>query len=338
MMKSLKLSPKLRNSIFIASGSTHPTLADDIAAFMGLKLGLVERKQFPNTEQYVRYGESVRGKHVFVIQALAVANGRSVNDSLMELMLMIDAAKRSSAAEITVVTPYMAYSRQDRKARGREPISAATVIRMLQSAGADRLVSIDMHSAQTQATFYGPFDHLTAEPLLREALEVRVATSDEVFVVVSPDGGRAKLAEHYAEKLGVDVVHMPKSRDVKDSHKITRPDFIHEVSGRTCLLIDDMIDTAGTLVSAAQALKDSGAGRIIVGATHALFSGPALERLRNASIDEVIVTDTVPLNGANEVLGDKLVVLSSAPFIGRALGEIATDGSVSKMFNDHNNR
>jgi ribose-phosphate pyrophosphokinase len=337
-MKSLKLSLKQRQSIYLASGSTHTKLAEDVARFMGIELGLVERKQFPNTEQYVRYGDSVRGDHVFIVQALAASDGRSVNDSLMELMLMIDAARRSSASEITIVAPYMAYSRQDRKARGREPISAATVIRMLQSAGADRLVSIDMHSAQTQATFYGPFDHLTAEPLLREALSDRVGTEYDEFVVVSPDGGRAKVAEDYAGRLNIDVVHMPKSRDKHDSSKITRPDFIHEVEGRTCLLIDDMIDTAGTLVSAAVVLKNSGASRIIVCATHGLFSPPALERLRDAPIDEIIVTDTVPLDKAQEMLGNRLTILSSAQIIGRALSEIATHGSVSKIFNDRNHQ
>lgn len=337
-MKSLKLNAKQRQHIYLASGSTHPKLAEDIASFMGLELGLVERKQFPNTEQYIRYGESVRGHHVFIIQALAASDGRSVNDSLMELMLMIDAARRSSSVEITVVAPYMAYSRQDRKARGREPISAATVIQMLQGAGADRLVSVDMHSPQTQAAFYGPFDHLMAEPLIRDALAARVKTNRADFVVVSPDGGRAKVAEDYAGKLNIDVVHMPKSRDIHDSSIITRPDFIEDVKGRACLLIDDMIDTAGTLVSAAVALKDSGASRIIVGATHGLFSPPALERLRDAPIDEVIVTDTVPLDHAQKILGDRLCILPSAPVIGRALSEIATHGSVSKMFNDRNNR
>lgn len=337
-MKSLKLTLKQRQNIYLASGSTHPKLAEDIATFMGLELGLVERKQFPNTEQYVRYGNSVRGLHVFIIQALAASGGRSVNDSLMELMLMVDAARRSSASEITVVAPYMAYSRQDRKARGREPISAATVIQMLQGAGADRLVSVDMHSPQTQAAFYGPFDHLMAEPLIREALEDRVKDNRTDFVVVSPDGGRAKVAEDYAEKLNVDVVHMPKSRDVNDSSKISRPDFIDEVEGRTCLLIDDMIDTAGTLVSAAEALKNSGASRIIVAASHGLFSSPALERLRDAAIDEVIITDTVPHDDVEAILGDRLTILPSAPVIGRALSEIATHGSVSRMFNDLNNR
>jgi ribose-phosphate pyrophosphokinase len=336
-MKSPKLTPEQRDNIFIASGSTHPELAEGIASFMGIDLGIVERKQFPNTEQYVRYGDSVRGDHVFAIQALAASRGSSVNDSLMELILMVDAAKRASASEITVVAPYMAYSRQDRKAKGREPISAATVIRMLQSAGADRLVSIDMHSPQTQATFNGPFDHLTAEPLIRAALKERVSGDHDGFVVVSPDGGRAKAAEHYASRLKLDVVHMPKSRDRNDSSKITRPSHIEDVDGRTSFLIDDMIDTAGTLVSAAEALKNSGASRIVVAATHGLFSSPALERLRNSPIDEILVTDTVPTDEARAALGERLHVLSSAQMIARAIGEIATNGSVSKMFKDQNN-
>jgi len=337
-VKSIELTSKLRKNIYIASGSIHPELAEETAKCMGLDVGAIDRKRFPNTEQYVRYCDSVRGNHVFIIQALAASKGYSVNDALMELMLMIDAAKRASASEITVVAPYMAYSRQDRKARGREPISAATVIRILQSAGADRLVSIDMHSPQTQATFNGPFDHLTAEVLLQSALTSRVRTNYDKFVVVSPDGGRAKVAEHYADKLKVDVVHMPKSRDRHDSNTITRPNRVGGVDGRTCLLIDDMIDTARTLASAAEALKNSGAGRIIVGATHGLFSHPALRRLKDAPIDEVIVTDTVPLDGAREALGDRLYVLPSAPLIARALVEIATHGSVSKIFKDRNHQ
>jgi ribose-phosphate pyrophosphokinase len=337
-MERIELEPELRKSIYIASGSAHPELAEETARFMGIDVGVVDRKRFPNTEQYIRYSDSVRGDHVFIIQALAVSNGCSVNDALMELVLMIDAAKRASAAEITVVAPYLAYSRQDRKARGREPISAATVIRMLQSAGADRLVSIDMHSPQTQATFNGPFDHLTAEPLILSALASRVGTDYGEFVVVSPDGGRAKAAEHYADKLNVDVVHMPKSRDRHDSSKIVHPKQIDGVKGRTCLLVDDMIDTAGTLVSAAEALKNSGAMRIIASATHGLFSPPAFERLKNAPIDEVIVTDTVPVDDARKALGGRLNILPSAPLIGRALAEIATHGSVSKMFNDRNHQ
>lgn len=337
-MKRTELSLRQCEEIFVAGGSTHPKLARDTVEAMGLEIGGVEHKRFPNTEEYVRYADSVRGKQVFAIQALAAVNDLSVNDSLMELMLMVDAAKRASASEVTAVAPYMAYSRQDRKARGREPISAAAVIRMLQSAGADRIVSIDMHSAQTQATFNGPFDHLTAEPLIQTAMHERVGDNHDDFVVVSPDGGRAKVAEEYAVELGVDLVHMSKSRDRHDSSKIVRPDFVEGVRDKSCLLIDDMIDTAGTLVTAAEALERSGAGRITAAATHGLFSSPALDRLRNAPIDEIVVTDTVPQDEAQRALGDRLEVLSIAPILGRALAEIAIHGSVSKLFNDRNHQ
>lgn len=321
---------------FLASGSTHPELGEDTARELGGSLGQIERKMFPNSELYVRYGESVRGKHVFIIQSLAMADGRSVNDAFMELLIMIDAAKRASATEITAIIPYLAYGRQDRKARGREPISAATVIRALQSAGTDRLVSIDMHSAQTQATFNGPFDHLTAEHIIKDALQDRINADVDNFVMVSPDGGRAKVSEEYAQMLGIDVVHMTKSRDREDSSKIARPDTVVGVEGKTCLIVDDIIDTAGTVVSAAEALQRSGAKAIIICATHGLFSHPALERLSTAPIDEIIVTDSVPLAEAKQILGDRLTVLPIAPMLAETIAEIATRGSVSRIFNDRN--
>lgn len=335
-MIQFQIDPAQYARTYVASGSSHVQLAQQTCDEMGIELGNVEHKMFPNTELYVRYSDSIRGKHVFIIQSLAAVDGRSVNDSFMETLIMVDAAKRASASEVTVVVPYLAYGRQDRKARGREPISAATVIRSLQSAGADRIVSIDMHSAQTQATFNGPFDHLTAETIIEKALRDRVKDNYDDFVVVSPDGGRAKIAEDYAHELGVSVVHMTKLRDREDSSKIKRPDLIIGVEGKTCLMIDDMIDTAGTLVSAAETLKRSGAARIITCATHGLFSHPALERLNNAPIDEIIVTNTVPLGEAKKVLGDRLDVLSIAPILAQTLTEIATRGSVSKIFNDRN--
>lgn len=322
-------------NVYIVSGSTHPRLAEETALAMGVPLGEIERKRFPNTEQYVRYGESVRGRHVFAIQTLAAVNSYSVNDSLMELVLMIDAAKRASASEITVVAPYMAYLRQDRKARGREPISAAVVINMLQRAGATRLVSIDMHSAQTQGNFDGPFDHLIAELLLLDALRAQIKGNPEEYVVLSPDAGRAKLSEHYANELGLDIGHIPKKRDRSDPSKILRPANIPEASGRTCIIVDDMIDTAGTLVSAAAALQQSGAKRIIAAATHGLFSEPALERLAKAPI-ELLVTDSVPVDAAQAALGERLHVVPIAPLLARALCEISSHGSVSALFHDRN--
>lgn len=321
---------------FLASGSAHPELAEATAKELGIEPGKVEHKVFPNSELYVRYGESVRGKHVFIIQSLAISDNRSVNDAFMELLIMVDAAKRASASEITAIIPYLAYGRQDRKARGREPISAATVIRALQSTGVDRLVSIDMHSAQTQATFNGPFDHLTAERIITEALEKRIDGKPEDFVMVSPDGGRAKVSEEYAQMLALNVVHMTKTRDRHDPSKIKRPDHVEDVKGKTCLIVDDIIDTAGTVVSAAEALKRSGAKQVIICATHGLFSDPAIERLLAAPIDEIIVTDTVPLPAAKKALGDRLVILPIAPMLAETVAEIATRGSVSRIFNDRN--
>lgn len=324
------------DSMVIASGSTHPDLALATAAALGVALGQTERKMFPNSELYVRYGESIRGKHVFIIQSLAQADGRSVNDAFMELLIMIDAAKRASAAEITAIVPYLAYGRQDRKARGREPISAATVIRAMQSAGADRLVSIDMHSAQTQATFNGPFDHLTAEHVIKDALLDRIAAQIDHYVMVSPDGGRAKVTEEYASMLGLDVVHMTKSRDRDDSSVIKRPDTVDGVAGKICLIVDDIIDTAGTVVSAAETLQRSGAAGVIICATHGLFSDPAIDRLITAPISEIIVTDTVPTTDAKDRLGDRLTVLPTAPMIAETISAIANRGSVSRIFNDRN--
>ncbi len=328
--------PSEYSLISLASGSTHVPLAQATADLMGIAMCNVERKTFPNSETYIRYGESVRGKQVFIMQSLAADSGKSVNDSFMEMLIMVDAAKRASASEVTVIAPYLAYSRQDRKARGREPISAATIIRALQSAGADRLVSVDMHSAQTQATFNGPFDHLTAEPLIKAALEEIIDGHNEEYVVVSPDGGRAKAAEDYAEALGVEIVHMVKGRDREDSSKIVRPHTVAGVDGKICLIIDDIIDTAGTLVSAAETLQRSGAKGVITCATHGLFSEPALERLKNAPIDRIIVTDSTPLDIPKKSLGDKLQVLSIASLLASAIVEIGTRGSVSKIFNDRN--
>jgi ribose-phosphate pyrophosphokinase len=335
-MKSIELSDKQKSRVYLASGESHTGLAQATADQMGIELGDDVRKTFASGEKYFRYGKSIRGMHLLAMQSLVQTSHGSVNDSLMELMVMIDAARRGSAAEITVVMPYMAYGRQDRKAQGREPISAATVINMLQSAGANRLVSVDMHSPQTQAVFDGPFDHLTAEGLIRKSLRKRTEQNPEEFVIVSPDGGRQKVAEHYAAQLNLDVAHIPKSRSRKDSSVISRPHDIEGVHGRTAILIDDMIDTAGTLVSAADTLQNSGANGVIAMATHGLFSDPALERLKNSAITEMAVVDTIPLYNAQEALGDRLTVISSAPMLASALAAIATNGSVSKLFHGEN--
>jgi len=324
------------NAVDIVTGSAHPDLAFKTVKELGVVLDDVERRRFPNGEVYVRYCESIRGDHVIIVQSLVSNDTWSVNDSLMELLLMIDAAKRASASEITVIMPYMAYSRQDRKAKGREPISAATVINLLQNTGASRLVSIDMHSAQTQAVFNGPFDHLTAEGLIRDTLKDFIKNNPDKYVMVSPDGGRAKIAEHYAVELGVGVVYIPKTRSRDDSSKISRPESVPGVDGKVCILIDDLIDTAGTLVSAAETLKNSGAKKVIAAATHGLFSGPALGRLKQSAIDELFVTDAVPLDVAKRALGNRLHEMSIAPILAQAIEAIVSGESVSVIFNGNN--
>lgn len=337
-MKPTSLTKEQKNHIYLASGSAYPELATGTAKQMGLEVGGTENRVFANSERYVRFLDSVRNDDIFIIQALAATINGSVNDHLMEQLLLVDAAKRASASSITVVTPYLPYSRQDRKAKGREPISSATVIRMFQTAGADRIVSIDVHSQQLQATFNGPFDPLTAEPLILRALKKRVEENPDNFVVVAPDAGRTKVAEHYAIRLGTDSIYMPKTRDQSDNKKIYRPESIYGVKGKTCLIIDDMIDTGGTLVSAAETLERSGSAGVIACATHGLFSEPAFERLADAPINEFIVTNTVPQNLAIEALGQKIKVLKIEKLLARALIEIASGGSVSKIFKDRNHQ
>ena len=324
------------NLVDVVTGSSHPDIAHRTADQLGISLGGIELRQFPNSEMYSRYNESIRGDHIVIIQSLAANNDLSVNDALMELVLMIDAARRASAAEITVIMPYMAYSRQDRKAKGREPISAAAVVNILQSAGANRLVSVDMHSAQTQAVFNGPFDHLTAEGIIRDSLKDYLTDNPDDYVVVSPDGGRAKVAEHYAEQIGIEVVHVPKTRSRSDSSLISRPDSIPGVENKVCILVDDMIDTAGTLLSAAETLKKSGAKKVIAATTHGIFSDPALERLSGPGIDIVFATDTVPLDKAKAALGNKLHEVSIAPVLALAIKAIISGDSVSDIFQGHN--
>lgn len=332
----MSFTRQINSVVDVVTGSTHPSLAHKTAEALGTKLDDIELRRFPNTELYVRYSNSIRDDHIIIIQPLVARGTSSINDAFVELLLMIDAAKRASASEITVVMPYMAYSRQDRKAKGREPISAAAIINSLQNAGADRLVSIDMHSAQTQAVFNGPFDHLTAEGEIRDALKKYIKENPDQYVVVSPDGGRAKVAEHYAEAIGTDVIYIPKNRDRDGSNEISRPDSITGVEGSVCILIDDMIDTAGTLVSAAETLKSSKAKKIIAATTHGIFSHPALERLHASAIDELFATDTLPLDNAREVLGNKLHEITIAPMLARAIEAIISGESVSDIFQGNN--
>lgn len=332
----VKLNP---DDLYIVSGTVHPKLAEDTVKVMGLALGPLNTKRFANSELYVQYAASVRGKHVIIIQTFAHDYKRNltVNDALMETMLLIDAAYRSSAREITVVIPYLGYSRQDRKAKGREPVSAAVVTHMLEQAGAHRLVTIDLHSPQIQGTFHGPFDHLVAERLILEGLKEEMGSRDpENFAIVSPDTGRAKDAERAADFLGIRLRHLQKMRDRHDPSKLLRPKKLQGIEGRLCFMNDDMIDTAGTLITAAETLRQSGATGVVASATHALLSDPAIERLSGDAIDKLIVTDTVPVDYAKKMLGDKLVILPVAPLLATALHEIVTGGSVSDLFGGRN--
>lgn len=324
------------SNAYLAHGSVSSDLAKQVSEILKLPLHNDEIKAFPSGERYFRYAESVRGKHVLILQSLAQTGSTSVNDALVELVIMIDAARRGSAAEITVVSPYLAYMRQDRKAKGREPISAAATINLLQATGAHRLVSIDMHSAQSQGVFDGPFDHLTAEPLIFEALRKRISVNTDQFIIVSPDGGRAKTAEMYAELLGLQVVHIPKTRDKDDSSVLKRPDVIEGARQKWCILIDDLIDTAGTLLTAAETLRSSGSLGVIAAATHGLLSGPALERLQSSAITELYITDTVPVETTKDRLGDMLTVIPCAPMLAAALEAIVSGGSVSHIFKGRN--
>lgn len=332
-----KFKPK---DVYIASGSAHPDLANDIVTYMhdeldlDVQLGGVETKRFPSGERYVRYTDSVRGKHVFAIQSHINLPEMDIHAGMWEHGMLVDAARRSSASEITAISPHFGYARQDRQVKGREAVGTGMMIDFLRHA--DRLVTVDIHSPQTQGIFFGPFDHLTAQPALEAAIEEDIAAFKDECVVVAPDAGAAKLAQKHERSMGLGILHMAKQRDRGDSSKIKREGNVPEANGRVCLIFDDMIDTAGTLITAVRALKDSGAKGVYVAASHGVFSKDALPNLKDAPIDKLYVTDTFPQRKAQEVLGDKLRVVSVAPIIGRAIMEIVKGGSVSAMFDDEN--
>jgi len=334
------LSNKKRKNTYLAAGFANPELSESIAAELSTQLDPVAQKVFPNTELYTRFEDSVRGKHVFLLQSHVSGSEYSVNDAIMQQCLMADAARSSSAKTITAVAPNFGYGRQDRKSKGREPIAVRAVINMLAAAGVSRFVTVDMHSPQSQAIFDGPFDHLTAQPLLREAVKAHIEAVHQAgcdVLVVAPDAGASKLADIHRRKLGAGLLHMAKSRDKQDSSKITREDVDYpEVEGKICVVFDDMIDTAGTLTSAAEELKRSGASAVYAAATHGIFSGPALERLEQSDIDCLFVSDTHDQQDTSVVLGDHLQVVSTARMIAQAICEIRKHGSVSNIFDDQN--
>ncbi|HEY3672120.1 MAG TPA: ribose-phosphate diphosphokinase [Acidimicrobiia bacterium] len=321
-----------KKKLMLFAGQGNHDLSNEIAEALDVPLGQVKLSTFASGELYARYGESIRGADAFIMQS----HCEPINDRIMQQLLMIDAAKRASARRITAVCPFYGYARQDRKAEGREPISARLVADLLTVAGADRLVSVDLHTGQIQGFFDGPVDHLTAVPLLADHLAKQI---DGDVVVVSPDAGGAKLAKRFSnclEDAGVesDLAFIDKRRP-KGTHNVAEAtEVVGNVSGNVCVLIDDMIDTAGTVVSAANLLVERGATDVWVLATHGVLSGPAVDRLKNAPVRGVVVTNTLPI--PSEKRFDTLEVLSIAPIIAEAIDAVFEDTSVSEIFRGDN--
>jgi ribose-phosphate pyrophosphokinase len=319
-----------KKRLALYTGRTHPVLAQEIADHLDVELGDPGIIEFANGEVRVRFAESVRGADVFIIQSHYGCDGHSINDSIMEQLIMIDAAQRASAKRITAVCPFYGYARQDRKADGREPITARLVANMFRSAGAKRMVSIDLHSGQIQGFFDGPVDHLTAMPVLEAYLRDNAGDP----VLVSPDAGRVKVAERYSQHLNADLAFVYKRRPKGMDNVAVARDVIGEVDGRNCVLIDDMIDTASTIVAAGEILLDRGATEVWAMATHGVLSGPAVDRLKNSPITRVVITNTLPLPPEKQL--DKIEVLSVAKIIADALDAVFEDTSVSEIFGGEN--
>lgn len=311
--------------LVLIAGRSHPELAQHVAKELGVDMVDTQAYDFANGEIFVRFEESVRGCDAFVLQS----HCEPINKWIMEQLLMVDALKRASAKRITVVMPFYGYARQDKKHRGREPISARLVADLFRTAGADRLMAVDLHTAQIQGFFDGPVDHLFALPLLVKYVADTVEDRN-LITVVSPDAGRVRVAERWTDLLGAPLAIIHKRRDPDVPNEAKVQEVVGEVEGRICVLIDDMIDTGGTIVKAAEALFDNGAKDVVVAATHAILSGPAVERFSGSRVREVIVTDTLPIPDDRRF--PKLTVLPVAPLIARAIQEVFTDGSVTSMF------
>jgi len=326
----MELVTKKRMMIF--AGSSYQDLAHEVAHHLGMRVGDVQLSRFANGELYARFEESVRGADVFVLQSHLSMPGMSINDMIIEQLVMLDALKRASAKRTVAVIPYYGYSRSDKKARSREAIAARMVADLYEAVGVDRIMSVDLHTGQIQGFFRNPFDHLTALPLLEQWITEN--TDPQRRVIVSPDAGRVRLTEKFAGHLGAPIAILHKRRDPTRHNVAETLDVIGDVEGRTAVLIDDMIDTAGTIVGAAALLKERGAERVIACATHPLFSGPAIERLNASVIERVVVTNTIPLSP--DLHMDKLVVLSIAPILASALRAVFEDESVSEIFRGEN--
>jgi ribose-phosphate pyrophosphokinase len=316
--------------LMLVTGRANPELGARIADKLGVELSNVNAKTFANTEVYCRFQESVRGADVFIVQPTCAnpANGMSANDALMELLVMVDAAVGGSAHRVIAVSPWYGYSRQDKKSAPREPISARMVAHMLEAAGIDRLLTMDLHSGQIQGFFQKPCDHMTALFMLTQYFD-DLALED--LVVVAPDAGRVKLNKQFAAKLGADLAILNKERPAQQVAEISY--IIGDVRGKTAVIVDDMIGTAGTLAAAAHAVRDAGATRIYAAATHGNFSGDAWANLSAAGFERIVVTDTIPLlPGAP----GNVTVLSCADLLTNSIRQIFTDGSVSDVFGGEN--
>jgi ribose-phosphate pyrophosphokinase len=311
--------------LMLFAGRAYPALAAEVANLMGVEIVPTKAISYANSEIYVRFEESVRGSDAFVLQSHCAP----VNEWIMEQLIMVDALKRASAKRITVVAPFYPYARQDKKHLGREPISARLIADMYRTAGANRLMSVDLHAAQIQGFFDGPVDHLWALPVLADYLVSKYETAE--MTVVSPDSGRVRVADMWSDRLNCRLAIIHKRRDPDLPNKVVVHEVVGDVQGRVCLLVDDMIDTAGTICQAAEALQARGAKAVIAAATHPVLSGPAVDRLKATGFEEVIVTNTLPIGDHQHF--DSLTVLSIAPLIARAIHEVFEDGSVTSLFN-----
>lgn len=319
--------------LMIFSGTANRPLAEEVATELGMKLGDVEISEFANSETYVRFSDSVRGADVFVIQSMA----DPVDHHVMQQLIMIDALKRASAKRITAVAPFYPYSRQDKKTRSREPITSKLLASFYEKAGADRVLSVDLHTGQIQGFLNAPFDHLTALPLLANYV---AGLLEDDFVIVSPDTGRVRLAEKWVQHLNdfhdlngqLAFLHKKRRGDARNLSQTLA--VVGDVAGKVCVIVDDMIDTAGTLCNGAETLMEGGAAEVYAAATHPVLSGPAIDRIKNSPIQQVIVSNTLPLSSDKEL--DKLTVLSIAPTIAQTIKAIFEDASVSGLFHGDN--
>lgn len=321
-MNAVIRTPESRLMVFGGRGNTE--LAHAVAAQLGTELTPMSAYDFANGEIFVRFHESVRGCDAYVIQS----HCDNINTAIMEQLIMVDALKRASAERITVVTPFYGYARQDKKHRGREPITARLMADLFKTAGADRLMAVDLHTSQIQGFFDGPVDHLFALPILAEYIQNRV--DRERITVVSPDAGRVRVAERWTDVLNAPLAIIHKRRDPDIANEVKVFEVVGDVKGRVCVLVDDMIDTGGTITKAADVIMAAGATGVVVAATHAILSGPAPDRLSACGATEVIVTNTLPIPPDRQF--PKLTILSIAPLISRAIREVFEDGSVTKMF------